>query len=1129
MLKKLLHIRATLVLLGSMLIAVLCGSGAMAQGVTTSSINGVVADDKGQGLPGATVVAIHTPSGTKYGITTNATGRYTFPAVRIGGPYQITVSFVGFQDATREIGSADLGTPVSADFKLTEQGKQLSEIIVRAPGSIINSERTGAATNFKKETFERLPTLNRNFQDFSNLTPQSTGGFSFGGRSNLYNNFSIDGATSNNVFGLSAVPGGQSNANPVSVDAIQELSVQLSPYDVSQGSFTGAGVNAVTRSGTNNTEGSVYYFTKDQSFAGKKSAGVELTDLQRGTFKYENWGGRVGGAIIKNKLFYFVNAEYEKSTSPGAVNQPTTAQAADLDRLRTFLVGQDNGKTWSFDPGTYSGYNLPQQSVKFLAKIDWNINDQNKFTIRYNQLNAYRDVPISGSGGFATGPTGGRSNAANTFPFSRSNYRIKNDLYSIFAELNSSFGKGKFSNNLQVGYSAFRDIRQSGGGSEVPSFPTVDILAASGTNLTSFGPDPFTVNNRLDQDIIQVNDKFDMFLGNHTVTLGTANEFYKFYNVFTQVINGVYEYNSVDDFINNVTNPSPAGTPFATSNYPRRYYQQYAAVEGNPTPAADWSATQFGFYAQDVYAGIKNFRLTVGLRADIPTYPKGNYLKNTYVDSLSSAGVFGGEQIRVEQLPKTSILFSPRVGFNWDITGDKSLQLRGGTGIFTGRVPFVWLSNQLSNNGVFFGITNPGIKGTGGVTNEAYRFNPNVITPALQPFTGRPLTQNFATNSTVNNFKFPQVFRSNLAIDKTLGSGFVLTLEGIYTKDINAIYIRDANLAAPVGTLAGDGRNLYGAASGVANVAAPNDRRLNDRLDQALVLDNTNKGYAASLTVQLQKTTGRLQGSAAYTRTDSKDINAQGASTAGSLYTGNPYVSDPNNPNLSYSNAWTPNRVVGFVSYRLDYFKHFATTISAIYQGSNAGNFSYTYGGNPNSDGVSADLMYIPRNQSEILLTTTNAADTRTPQQIWDQLDAYINQDAYLSKHRGEYAERNGALSPWVNSLNLRVLQDFYVKTGSKGKRNTIQLSLEVFNVLNLLNNDWGTVKSVNRSALLNFVGYETPHTAASPTTGRPIYSFATNSDGTPLATSYFNNIGVNNGNTTSRWQLQLGARYIFN
>ena len=1131
--KNLLRFRVAIMLVGSMLFVLLGGSRVIAQGVTTSSINGVVSDDKGAVLPGATVVAIHTPSGTRYGITTNSAGRYTFPAVRIGGPYQMTVSFVGFQDVTREIGSADLGTPVVANFTLTEQGKQLSEIVVRAPGSIINSERTGAATNFKRESFERLPTLNRNFQDFSNLTPQSSGGFSFGGRSNLYNNFSIDGATSNNVFGLSAVPGGQSNANPVSVDAIQELSVQLSPYDVSQGSFTGAGVNAVTRSGTNNTEGSVYYFTKNQSFAGKSSAGTELTDLQRGTFKYENWGGRLGGAIIKNKLFYFVNAEYEKSTSPGAVNQPTAQQAEELNRLRDFLVTPNNGKSWTFDPGTYSGYNLPQQSVKLLAKIDWNINDNNKFTIRYNQLNAYRDVSISGSGGFATGPAGGRANSSNTFPFSRSNYRIKNDLYSIFAELNSTFGKGKFSNDLQVGYSAFRDIRQSAGGSEVPSFPTVDILASngSGTNLTSFGPDPFTVNNRLDQDIIQINDKFDMFLGNHTITLGTANELYKFYNVFTQVINGVYEYNSVSDFINNATNPSPAGTPFATSNYPRRYYQQYAAVEGNPTPAADWSATQFGFYAQDVYAGIKNFRLTVGIRADIPTYPKGNYLKNSYVDSLSAAGVFGGEQIHVEQLPKTSVLWSPRVGFNWDILGDKTLQLRGGTGIFTGRVPFVWLSNQLSNNGVFFGVTNPGIKGTGSpvVTNEGFPFNPNVITPTLQPFTGRPLTPTFTTNSTVSNFKFPQVFRSNLAIDKTLGGGFVATLEAIYTKDINAIYIRDANLAAPVGALAGDGRNLYGAANGAANVAAPNDRRLNDRIDQALVLDNTSKGYAASLTFQLQKTTGRLQGSAAYTYTDSKDINAQNASTAGSLYTGNPYVSDPNYPNLSYSNAWVPNRVVGFVSYRFDYGKMFATTISGIYQGSSAGNFSYTYSGNPNSDGVSADLIYVPRNQNEILLTTTSPTDTRTSQQIWDQLNAYIEQDPYLSKRRGQYAERNGALLPWVNSLNLRVLQDFYVKTGSKGKRNTVQLSLEVFNVLNLLDNNWGTVKAVTRPALLNFVGYETPHTATAPTTGRPIYSFATNSDNTPLATSYYNNITVSNGQTTSRWQLQLGARYIFN
>lgn len=1140
--KKLLHFRAALGLFGSLLLIVLMAGGVMAQGVTTSSINGVITDDKGGELPGATVVAIHIPSGTRYGTVTNNTGRYTFPAVRIGGPYQITVSFVGFQVQTRTIQSADLGVPVEANFKVLEEGKQLSEVVITSQrGSIIDAERTGASTNFKQQSFERLPSLQRSFSDFTNLTPQASGNFSFGGRSNLSNNFSIDGATSNNVFGLSATPGGQSNAQPVSLDAIQEVSVQLAPYDVTQGSFTGAGVNAVTRSGTNEFQGSIYGFTKNQNLANKKVEGVSspLTS----PFQYTNAGFRVGGPLIKNKLFFFVNAEYENSKSPGVIypagSPGTNVYADSLRQLQQFLTTPGTGnKTWTFDPGSYSNYDIPIQNTKFLVKLDWSINDQHKFTIRYNQLNAFRDQNISGSGGFTTSPSGGRSNTINTLPFSNSLYRIKNDLYSIFGELNSTFGKGKFANNLQFGYSALRDIRQSGGGGAVPSFPTVDILNPStGIVQTSFGPDPFTPNNRLDQDITQLNDRFDLFLGNHTVSLGTANELYHFYNVFTQVINGVYEYNSFGDFFGNATTPTAA-------NSPRRYYQQYSAIAGNPAPAADFRAAQLGFYAQDSYAGVKNLRVTLGLRVDIPVYGNGNFLKNANVDSVSRSlipngtstpGFANGEQVDVSKLPKTTPLYSPRIGFNWDILGDKSVQLRGGTGIFTGRVPFVWISNQLSNNGVFFGQILSATKGVSGGVTTQYPFSPdiNAVPRTLQQINPNnpsvsPSTANYAINSTVNNFKFPQVFRSNIAVDKTLGGGFVGTLEAIYTKDVNAIFIRDANLANPVGTLAGDGRPLYGAVAGVNATNSPNDRRLNDRITQALIIDNTNKGYALSLTAQIQKTTGRLNGSLAYTFTDSKDINAQSASTAGSLYTGNPYVTSPNYPNLSYANNWTPHRVVGYASYRFDYLNALATTLSLTYEGRYAGNFSYIYGGDPNSDGVgNADLIYIPRNQSEILLTTTNVGDTRSSQQIWDQLNAYIEQDPYLKKHRGQYAERNGALLPWANFLNFRLLQDVYVKVG--GKRNTIQFSWEINNVLNFLNSNSGLIKQPARSSLLNFVGYETPNTATSPTTGRPIFTFATNSDATPLSNSYTNNLNINGPVVNSRWQMQFGLRYIFN
>lgn len=1106
----------------SLLFTFLINRQGVAQGVTTSSINGVIADTKGAVLPGATVVAIHTPSGTRYGTITNTQGRYNFPAVRIGGPYQLTVTYVGFQEQSREILSAELNTPVVANFTLTEQGQALAEVVITSQrGSIIDSDRTGPSTNLRRESFERLPTITRSLTDFSALSPQAGPGFSFGGRSNLYNNFSIDGSTANNVFGLSALPGGQSGTTPVSIDAIDQLNVSISPYDVSQGSFTGAGVNAVTRSGTNRFEGSAYGFYRNQSFVGTK---VEGQQQAQGNFSYYNVGARLGGPIIKNKLFFFVNAEQQRQATPAvlfpiggtdAQGNPfqQTQYAADLQRLGDFLRTPGPNKTWTFDPGTLNSFDQLNQSLKLLAKIDWNISDRHKLTVRYNQLDSFSDTPPSNSGGFASAPPGGRSNSVNAIPFSASWYRINQNLRSIIGELNSTFSN-RFANNIQLGYSAFRDFRQGGRGVATPNFPTVDIIGPNGNTLTTFGAEPFTPNNVLNQDIIQLNDRFDIFLGKHTVSVGTANEFYHFYNGFTPLITGSYQYNSVNDFIQNVTNPSQANAPI-------QYALQYSAVPGTPVPVAEFNAAQLGFYLQDAVNVSKNVRLTAGIRVDIPTYNDSKLLANRYTDSLSNRpeGFARGERIYVNQFPKTNVLWSPRVGVNWDVFGNRSLQIRGGTGIFTGRVPFVWLANQVSNNGVLFGT----VLRQGQVANASTLFSPTPTVPDLIGRPGDPLAQTFTINATTRNFKFPQVWRTSFGVDKTLPGGWVATFDAIYTKDINAVYIRDANLSDPVGTLAGDGRPIFGNASGDLRVNPPFDRRINDRIVQALILDNTNRGYALSLTAQIQKRlSSGLEASLAYTFTDAKDVNAQSASTAGSLYTGQAVVNSPNEPSLSYTNNLIPHRVVGYLQYRIEYLRSWATTLALTYTGQSVGNFSYVYGGNPNNDGISNnDLIYVPRNQNEILLTTTNAQDTRTAQQIWDQLNAYIEQDPYLRKRRGQYAERNGAFLPWQNLLNFRLLQDFYVTAGQR--RHTVQLTVDVVNLLNLINSNLGLAQTNNRVNLLNFVGYETPNTNTAATTGRPIYTFTEASPGTALTSSYTNNLTL-----SSRWQLQLGLRYIF-
>ncbi len=1122
--------------------------GVMAQGITSSSISGIVTDQKGDALPGSNVVATHIPSGTEYGISTRGDGRYNLNGLRVGGPYTVKVSFVGYKDQSRENIFLELGQTLVVDFKLADESTELTAVVVSGTQDpVLNSEKIGASSNFGVGQLQRLPSIGRDFRDFSSLTPQAGSNFSFGGRSNLYNNLTIDGATQNNVFGLSPIPAGQSNTTPFSLDAIQEVTVQLSPYDLRQGNFTGAGISAVTRSGTNELAGSVYYFTRNESFAGSKIDGVESPIP---SFTFNNYGFRLGGPIIKNKLFLFVNAEYEKRTDPAYTFSVrpagSTAQAANQTQatddnnsltgiagLRDFLVST------GYDPGVYKDFNRATESQRYVARLDYNISQNHKLTVRGNITNAFQDVPPSTSGGFVGGPPGGRGNNNNVLSFSKSFYRINNNQYSVTAELNSTFKGGLFTNSLVVGYSSFKDFRQDAGGVDTPSVPLVDILGPNGQNMITFGPDPFTPNNKLDQEVTQINDFFSIYLKNNTVTVGTANELYSFNNVFTQVVNGVYRYNSIADFIGDATSTT-------TANFrPAQYTIQYVGVPGGPAAtAAKWSALQFGFFAQNEYTGIKNLKITAGIRVDIPTYLT-DLPQNNYVNSLN----FQGEKLRVGAWPQVRPLFSPRVGFNYDVKGDRTTQLRGGTGILTGRVPFVWLSNAVSNNGLFFGQLNltgnavPFDNAGDGIpynysstpytaSSELYSNlaagTPQLITNPLDRNYGRPAVT-AGINAIAKDFKFPQVWRTNLAIDQKLPYGIVGTLEWIYTKDINAVVMRDANLANPVGTLQGDGRPLYGAV-GADRAVIANDRRVSGDITQALVLDNTDKGYQWSLTAQLSKTfNSNFQLSAAYTYTDSREINPQSGSTAGGIFSSQANVLGPNNSGQSYAATLVPHRIVAYGTYRKEYLKNFATTIGFTYIGNSGNNFSYTYNGDVNSDGTNGnDLIYIPRSKDEIVLTTTNASDSRSVDQIWQQLDSYIQQDDYLSKNRGKYAERNGGIAPWVNRLNLSFLQDFYLDV--KGRRHTIQLSVNLQNALNLFDSGAGLFKNPARTQLLNFVGYETAHTAgsfaapvATPTTGRPVYTFNTNADGSALSSSYINDTSVN-----SRWQLQFGVRYTF-
>ncbi|WP_201979497.1 TonB-dependent receptor [Hymenobacter rubidus] len=1126
------------------------------QGATTAAMSGVISDKTGAGLPGATVIAIHTPTNTQYVAPTNSDGRFNIQNMRVGGPYTVRVTFVGYKDLSREGIYLSLGQNQRFDQTLSDATTELAEVTVsgrRDP--VINAGRTGASTTVQREQIERLPSLSRSFADFTRLTPQAsgTGNNSFAGRNGNFNNITIDGAIFNNSFGLSGTVGGQANAQPISLDALQEIQVNLAPYDVRQGSFTGAGINAVTRSGTNDISASVYGFRRSSSLVGSK---VRDIDQKFPDFSLTQLGARVGGPIIKDKLFYFVSVEGERRDDPPGtfvanrpglpVPSPTSttsaASAADLDVLSGFLKNKYNYST-----GPYEGYKLAQNSDKITAKLDWNINSKNTFSIKYNYLKSYRDVSPSGSGSPTV--TGGRSMSTNTLPYQAAYYRINNNLNSFIAELNSTLGGG-ISNQLQAGYTAQRDFRSSLGGSP---FPFVDILynasgpGAVNNEFTSFGYELFSPINILNSDIYQLSDNISKTVGNHVLTLGTYNEYYKFANGFAPDLYGRYRFNSLGDFYastgyvinaqgvpaprmaDGTANPDLNGTPVplasATNNYTVRY--PLNVDNGNPSlsfPLAETKAAQLGFYAQDEWNAKTNLKITTGLRIDVPII-LSDLQRNNDAASIKFRGDY---QILTDQVQKTSVMFSPRIGMNWDVNNDGKTQVRGGTGIFTGRVPFVWISNQASNNGLLGGV----------YSASGVAFNPTagyIPTSAAIDQTKLPATYNLAV--TDHNFKFPQVWRTNLGVDQRLPGDVVLTLDAIFTKDINAVYFDNVNLPEPLANAKGaDTRQLYRLPTALNTKSFQVSPKIVNT-DGAIVMRNTNKGYSYTLTAMLQKSfSNGLAASLGYTYSDSRDV-AIGGSTPFSLWSARPISGDPNANVLGYSEFLRSHRVIASLSYRKEYIGHLATTLSGFLDLGPNGRFSYVYNGDLNGDNVSNnDLMYIPRTRSEINLVPLTLF-SGTPQQTiysadqqWTDLDNYINQDKYLSQHRGEIAERNGAVLPWVAFVDARLLQDVFTNIGKN--RNTLQFSLDVFNIGNLINRNWGVSQTQQRNnpISLDAVNFD-------QATGQPRFNFNPITNARTVLPDGSTSLNVQTLNTTtryvttesSRYRIQLGLRYTFN
>jgi hypothetical protein len=1019
-----------------------------AQGVTTGSVSGVVTQANGTPVPGASVVAVHVPSGTTYQGLTRADGRYLLPGMRVGGPYTVTVAYIGFQNQVREGVVVNLGVATDLGFVLSETAFELEGITVTAQrGAIMSADRTGAATAVGREAIETLPVVTRRIQDYAKLTPQYSGSFSFAGQDNRLNNMTVDGSYFNNSFGLAGQPGERTGVAPISMDAIEQIQVNVAPYDVRQGNFVGAAVNTVTRSGTNQFRGSLSY---QMSGDGNVGRWAKEQSFNPGTYDFGQVVATLGGPIIKNKLFFFGSFDQEKRTTPGTTwranngGEPvagsvTRVEASKLDQLSNFLR-----QNFGYETGGYQGYDFHVPGTKFLGRLDYNLNDRNKLSLRYNQLNSESDILVSNSSSLGLG---NRRTSSQSLNFQNSNYKQMENNRSVAAEWNSIIGTN-MSNNLLVAFTKSDESRKPVG----QFFPFVEILEG-GSNYTSFGSEPFTPNNELRYSSLQLQNNFTIQKNNHGLTFGVSAEKYHSENVFYPGSQSVYVYNSLADFYADandyLANPNRTVSPVTL----RRFQVRYANIDGMEKPLQPLDVFFAGVYGQDEWQVKSNLRLTLGLRLDAPRFGDTGFA-NANADALTFRDE-NGEAVKYStaKLPDTKILFSPRFGFNWDAFGDRTTQVRGGTGIFTGHPAYVWISNQIGNTGVLTGFIDD-------LNTTGRPFNPDPHHYKPAKVTGEPAA-NYELALTNADFKFNQLWRSNIAVDQRLPFGVVGTAEVLYSKDVNGIYYINANLPAPDGHFTGaDARPRWFDKTRCATTPNQPVNRINCDVANAIVLKNQNVGYSWNIAGSLEKAfEGGLYAKAAYSYGVSKNTVDAGSIATGS-WTTNAFALDPNNPGLGYSQNSPGHRAFGALSYTGELFGKRKTTIGLFAEARTAGNTSYTFSGNANGDGMtSANLIYIPKDKSEMYFQaytvgTGASARTFTAAEQADAWDAFIEQDKYLSKHRGQYAERGAVFLPMVFRTDLSIAQDLFTKIGPGG--NSLQLRADIQNVGNMLNNKWG-------------------------------------------------------------------------
>jgi len=1079
--------------------------------VTTAGMNGRITASSGESLPGATVIAVHTPSGTQYGSTTDMEGYYRIPNMRVGGPYTVTVSYVGYKTVTSKDVSLSLGQTFRYSVVLTEETATLTGVeVVAKTNELIDGNKTGASTNVNSATITTLPTINRSITDYTKLSPQSNGN-SFAGRDGRYNNITIDGANFNNNFGLSskALPGG--DAQPISLDAIEEISINVAPYDIRQSNFTGANVNAVTKSGTNTWHGTAYTYYRDKSFNGSKVDEKELTLTDQTNLSY---GATLGGPIIKDKLFFFGNFEQEKSEFPGIpwkASDPENGVDADPASFisRTTLTDMkamsDYLKAnYGYDPGSYQDFgNFFTKNYKILGKIDWNISKQHKLSVRYNYVKSSNDQQVNATSSAGTRLTFGRI-GEKSMSFSNSNYGFLNTVGSITTELNSIFNKS--SNKLLFTYTKIRDTRSSG--SDI--FPFVDIFK-EGDPYMSFGYELFSLDNDVVNNILTFTDNFNYYLGKHTLTAGASFDKLYFGNSYKRYGTSYYRFASKEDFFNGAA-PITFGL-----TYP------YAGNDG-------YAELDFGYaavYAQDEYQVNDNLKVTGGVRLEMPVY-FNNLLQNEAITKLTFKDLDNNDlTLDASQWPDAKITVSPRISFNWDPKGDKTLQVRGGTGVFTGRLPFVWFTNQPTNSGTLQNTIEFSMTRDSAILSKLHfsqdPFHHLSDTATDQFFASAPTKAPGSLAVVDKDFVMPQIWRTNIAVDVKLPYGIIGTFEAIYSKVINDVIQYNANQKAATLTFAGaDNRQRWG-----LNEDGKLDNRINPGISNAMVLTNTKEGYSYSLTGQLSKEFNKgFYAMLAYTFSGTKDLTSNPGSAAASAWASNPTYTNQNASVLSYSQFSVPHRLVGVISYQKEYINHLKTTFSVMFQGSSMGRLDYIYSTDMNGDGNAADLMYIPKDASEITfadIKDKNGNVLATADEQATAFWAYVEQDEYLSNHKGEYAERYGIVMPWLNRFDLKIMQDIFTNIGKN--RHTLQISLDLLNIGNLLNSSWGIYQKQTLGnydiALLKFNKVDSEGNAtfqmnsigADKTTLKPIFPTSTY---TPVLS------------TSSTWGAQIGIRYIF-